>query len=196
MKKNCIYIFVSLLSIVLGLSSCSSQKQELTGTYRDVCDETHYLSFNEDGSFIDNFLNTISEGKTSVSDCYIYKINDSGLITVIDTTEYEGQDTLDEYELGWLYNDSIGIWLDGTLPINETQTSISCSLNGYGFEFQFDSDNKTYRHTTILESEIMSTENGTYAVEGNKIVCTNEDGVIRTFINAEDKVFSIDYIKE
>lgn len=196
MKRNCTFILIILLLTVLGLSSCSSQKQELTGKYRDICNETHYLSFNEDGSFIDNFLTTISEGKTSVLDCYIYKINDSGLITVIDTTEYEGQDTLDEYELGWLYNGSIGIWLDGMLPINEIQTSISCSLNGYEFEFHFDSNNKTYRHTTILEGEIMSTENGTYTVEDNEVVCTNEDGVIRTFINAEDKVFSIDYIKE
>lgn len=195
MKQNHIFTFIMFLLIVLGLSACSSQKQELSGKYIDIYDETHYLSFNEDGIFVDNFLTTTSKGNTSISNNYVYQIDDNDFITIIDTTEYEWQDELDKYDLGWLYDDKIGKWLNGELPTNDIETSISCLLNGYEFKFHFKED-KSYEYTTTSNNEIVHTENGTYTINGNEVVCTSEEGVTTTFISTEDKVFCIEYIKE
>ena len=195
MKQNHIFTCIMFLLIVLGLSACSSQKQELSGKYIDIYDETHYLSFNEDGIFVDNFLTTTSKGNTSISNNYVYQIDDNDFITIIDTTEYEWQDELDKYDLGWLYDDKIGKWLNGELPTNDIETSISCLLNGYEFKFHFKED-KSYEYTTTSNNEIVHTENGTYTINGNEVVCTSEEGVTTTFISTEDKVFCIEYIKE
>ena len=195
MKQNRTFTFIMLLLIALGLSACSSQKQELSGKYIDIYNETHYLIFNEDETFIDNFLTTTSKGETSISDCYVYQIDNNGFITIIDTTEYEGQDELDKYDFGWLYDGKIGKWLNGELPINDNETTISCLLNDYEFKFHF-KENKSYEYTATSNNEIVHTENGTYTINDNEVVCTSEEGVVTTFISADDKVFCIEYIKE
>lgn len=184
-----------LFLTVLGLSACSSQEKKITGKYIDVYDDTHYLSFGKDGSFVDNFLTTTSKGNTSISDDYIYQIDNGGLITIISLFKYEFQETLDKYEFGWLYNDNIGVCLDGLLPINNIESYISCLLNGYNFEYHFNND-ETYEYTASSNNEIIHTEYGTYTVNDNNVVCTNEDGIITTFINAKDKVFCVRYVKE
>lgn len=192
MKRNRTFTFIMLLLIVLDLSACSSQK--LSGKYINIYDEAHYIIFSNDDSFIDSYLTTTSKGNAKISDNYIYKIDDNGLITIIDTTEYEGQESLYKYELGYLYNDNIGIWFDGTLPINNDNTSISCLLNGYKFEYYF--DDETYKYTTTSNNEIVHSENGTYIINDNEVVCISEDGTETTFISAEDRIFCIEYIKE
>lgn len=195
MKRNRTFTFIMLFLIVLGLSVCSSQKQKLSGKYIDIYDETHYISFDKDGTFIDNFLTTTSKGNTSISDCYVYQIDGNDFITIINTEEYEWQDELDKYDFGWLYDDKIGKWLNGELPINDIETTISCLLNGYEFKFHFKED-KTYESTTTSNNEIVHTENGTYTINGKKVVCTSEEGIVTTFIGADDKVFCIEYVKE
>lgn len=195
MKQKSTFTFIMLLLIVLWLSACSSQKQKLLGKYIDIYNETHYLSFNEDGSFVDNFLTTTSKGNTSISDFYVYKIDDNGLITIIDTTEYEGQNTLDEYQLGILYKKYIGIFWNGTLSKTYEDTTIINTLGDLLLAYNFKED-KSYEYTATSNNEIVHTENGTYMVNDNEIVCTSEEGVVTTFISAEDKVFCIEYVKE
>lgn len=195
MKQKHILIFIMSFLTVLGLSACSSQDKKIAGKYIDIYDETHYLSFNEDGSFVDSFLTTTSKENTNISDAYVYQIDNDGFITIISTLEYEFQKTPDKYDFGWLYDGKIGKWLDGTLPTNDVETSISCSLNGYIFKFHFYNDG-TYESTTTSKDEIVHTEYGIYTINDNKIVCTSEDGVTTTFISAEDKVFCIEYVKE
>ena len=184
-----------LLLIVLGLSACSSQKQKLSGKYIDIYDETHYVSFDKDGTFIDNFLTTTSKGNTSISDFYVYKIDDNGLITIIDTTEYEGQNTLDEYQLGILYKNYIGAFWNGVLSITYKNTTITNILGDLILTYNFKED-KTYEYTVTSKNKIVHTENGTYTINGKEVVCTSEEGVVTTFINADDKVFCIEYVKE
>lgn len=195
MKRKRTFTFIMLLLIALELSACSSQKQEILGKYIDIYDGTHYLSFNEDGTFVDNFLTTTSKGNTNISNNYIYQIDDNGFITIIDTTEYELQDELDKYDFGWLYDDKIGKWLNGELPTNDIETSVFCLLNGYEFKFYFKED-KSYEYTVTSNNEIVHTENGMYTINDNEIVCISEDGATTTFINTEDKVFCIEYVKE
>ncbi|EOS33456.1 hypothetical protein C807_00295 [Lachnospiraceae bacterium 28-4] len=195
MKRNRTFTFIMLLLIVLGLSACSSQKQKLSGKYIDIYDETHYVSFDKDGTFIDNFLTTTSKGNTSISDFYVYKIDDNGLITIIDTTEYEGQNTLDEYQLGILYKNYIGAFWNGVLSITYKNTTITNILGDLILTYNFKED-KTYEYTVTSNNKIVHTENGTYTINGKEVVCTSEEGVVTTFINADDKVFCIEYVKE
>ena len=195
MKRNRTFTFIMLLLIVLGLSACSSQKQKLSGKYIDIYDETHYVSFDKDGTFIDNFLTTTSKGNTSISDFYVYKIDDNGLITIIDTTEYEGQNTLDEYQLGILYKNYIGAFWNGVLSITYKNTTITNILGDLILTYNFKED-KTYEYTVTSNNKIVHTENGTYTINGKKVVCTSEEGIVTTFIGADDKVFCIEYVKE
>ena len=195
MKRNRTFTFIMLLLIVLGLSACSSQKQKLSGKYIDIYDETHYVSFDKDGTFIDNFLTTTSKGNTSISDFYVYKIDDNGLITIIDTTEYEGQNTLDEYQLGILYKNYIGAFWNGVLSITYKNTTITNILGDLILTYNFKED-KTYEYTVTSNNKIAHTENGTYTINGKEVVCTSEEGVVTTFINADDKVCCIEYVKE
>ena len=195
MKQNRTFIFIMLLLAILGLSACSSQKQQLVGKYIDIYDEDHYLNFNEDGSFIDNFLTTSNKGNTTISDFYAYQIDNNGLITIIDTTEYEGQDTLDKYELGILYKSYIGVKWDGILPINDNDVSIINELGDLTLTYNFE-DDKSYEYTVTFNNEIVYAEYGTYTVSDNKVVCTSEDGVTTTFINVEGEVLLLQYVKE
>ena len=195
MKRNRTFTFIMLLLIVLGLSACSSQKQKLSGKYNYIYYETHYISFDKDGTFIDNFLTTTSKGNTSISDFYVYKIDDNGLITIIDTTEYEGQNTLDEYQLGILYKNYIGAFWNGVLSITYKNTTITNILGDLILTYNFKED-KTYEYTVTSNNKIVHTENGTYTINGKEVVCTSEEGVVTTFINADDKVFCIEYVKE
>ena len=195
MKRNRTFTFIMLLLIVLGLSACSSQKQKLSGKYIDIYDETHYVSFDKDGTFIDNFLTTTSKGNTSISDFYVYKIDDNGLITIIDTTEYEGQNTLDEYQLGILYKNYIGAFWNGVLSITYKDTTITNILGDMILTYNFKED-KTYEYTVTSNNKIVHTENGTYTINSKKVVCTSEEGIVTTFIGADDKVFCIEYVKE
>lgn len=57
-------------------------------------------------------------------------------------------------------------------------------------------ENKSYEYTVTSNNEIVHTEYGTYTINNNKIICTSEEGVITTFISADDKVFCIEYVKE
>lgn len=195
MKQKHTFTFIMLLLIVLGLSACSSQKQKLTGKYIDIYDETHYISFDKDGTFIDNFLTTTSKGNTSISDFYVYKIDDNGLITIIDTTEYEGQNTLDEYQLGILYKNYIGVFWNGVLSKTYKDATITNTLGDLIFTYNLKED-KTYEYTVTSNNEIVHTENGTYTINNNEVVCISEDGVTTTFISTENKGFCIEYVKE
>lgn len=194
-KNNTKIIFFILCLLIFELVACSSNKKNIVGKYVNIFDESHYIIFNEDGSFIDNFLTTTSKGNTSISDCYIYQIDDNGLITVIDTTEYEGQDSPNKYELGWIYNNYICSLWTGILPIKPQNATITCTLNGLTCEYSFN-DNKVYEYTVTSDEEILHTENGTYSINNDEVICTNKNKQAITFINIEDNICCIEYVKE
>lgn len=196
MKKNKIKLAILILCLfILGLSACSSNKKNIIGKYINVFDESHYIIFSEDDSFIDNFLTTTNKENSSISDCYIYRIDDKGLITIIDTTEYEGQNSLNEYEFGWIYENYVGSLWSGDLPTKNIDTKITCILNNIIFEYQFNKDN-TYEYTATSNGEKVNTEYGTYSINGNEVICTSEEDVATTFFNTDNGVFCVEYIKE
>lgn len=196
MKRSNIKAIISILCfLILGLTACSSNKETIVGKYINVYNESNYIVFNEDGSFIDNFLTTTSKGNTTISDNYIYQIDDDGLITIIDTNEYEFQDSLHEYELGWLYKNYIGSLWSGTLPTKNEDTTITCVLNDFTCKYHF-KDDKTYELNTVSNNETVNTENGTYSINGDEVICTNDEGETTTFVFSDGTIYCAEYVKE
>ena len=109
MKQNRASAFIILLLVVLGLSACSSHDKKIDGTYVSIYDKSCYLIFDKDGSFKNSLWNITSNGYTKINDDFVYTIDENNIITAIDTTEYEGKDSLNEYEIVILYNDYICI---------------------------------------------------------------------------------------
>lgn len=184
-----------LFLIALGLSACSSLDKKIDGKYVSIYNESSYLIFYKDGSLQNSLWNITSNGNTTIDNSFVYTIDKDNIITAINTTEYVGQDSLNEYEIGILYKDYICILWDGILPINNTNTSVESTLGDLTLIFNFKED-KSYEYTVTSNNEIVHTENGTYTINDNEVICTSKDGVITTFISADDKVFCIEYVKE
>ncbi len=184
-----------LFLVILGLSGCSSNHKTLDGKYVSIYNETSYLIFNRDGSFTNSLWNDINNGTSTTTNNFIYTVDDYNVITAVDTTEYEGEKSLKEYEVGILYNDYICIIWNGILPVNNINTTITNTLGDLLLTYNFKED-KSYEYTVTSNNEIVNTENGTYTVNDNEVICTKEDGVVTTFISEEDKVFCIEYVKE
>lgn len=195
MKQKHTFTFIMLLLIVLGLSACSSHDKTIDGRYVSIYDESSYLIFDKDGSFKNSLWNITSNGNTTINDNFVYTIDENNIITAIDTTEYAGQDSLNEYEIGILYKDYICILWNGALSQTYKDTIITTTIGDLLLTFNLKKD-KSYEYTVTSNNEIVNTENGTYTINGNEVVCTSEDGVIITFITTDEKVFSIEYVKE
>ena len=195
MKSKHTFIYILLLLAILGLPACSPNDRNIEGKYVSIYDDSSYLVFDKDGSFINSLWNVTNNDKTTIDDRYIYTIDENGIITAIDTTEYEGQDSLYKYEIGILYKDYICIRWDGVFLKSYNDTTITNILGDLVLTYYLKED-KTYEYVVTSNNEILNTENGTYSISDNMLVCTREDGLIATFINIHDKVFCIEYVKE
>ncbi len=195
MKQKRSFIFIMLFLSILGLSGCSSNHKTLDGKYVSIYNETSYLIFNKDGSFTNSLWNDINNGTSTTTNNFIYTVDDYNVITAVDTTIYEGEKSLKEYEVGILYNNYICIIWNGLLPKTYEDTTITNTLGDLLLTYNFKED-KSYEYTVTSSNEIVNTENGTYTVNDNEVICTKEDGVVTTFISEEDKVFCIEYVKE
>lgn len=160
-----------------------------------VYDKSSYLEFKKDSSFINSDWKVTSAGEEKVNDCFKYKIDENRIITAVDTTEYEGHDSFDEYEIGIMYKNYICVIWEGKLPQNYTYATISNELGEdltltYNFY-----DDKTYELMASGRGEISYIENGTYSINGNEVVCISDE-IVATFININDRTCCIEYIKE
>ena len=98
--------------------------------------------------------------------------------------------------LGFIYKDYICYSWDGTLPMTDKNTSVTMAISdNLILSVKFEEDN-TYVYTVTSNGEIVHTENGTYSINDNEVICTNEDNVNTTFINIYDKTYCIEYVKE
>ena len=194
MKQNRIFIIVTLI-IALGSFACSSHERTIDAKYVSVYDNSRYLIFDKNGSFQNSLWNVTYNGTTKINDSFIYNIGEDNIITAINTTKYEGQDSLKEYVIGILYKDYIGHIWDGNLPSNYDDTTITGTNRDLFGTYYFKED-KSYEYVVTSNNECVHTETGTYTINDNEVVCVSEEGLKTTFINANDKVFSIEYVKE
>lgn len=199
MKKNNTKIIISAFGFILllTLTACSANQKVIEGKYVSIYDESTYLDFNKNGSVVSNMWTTIENGENIPIDYFRYSVDENNIITAIDTTEYEAQDTLNEYEIGIMYKEYICISWNGTLPTKYTNTVLTKEIMDVNtvLTYSFNED-KTYEYTVISNSEVVHTENGTYSINNNEIICTSEDGQISTFINIKDNAYCIEYVKE
>lgn len=195
MKNNTKIIISVFCFILLGLTACTSSPKAIKGKYVSIYDESNYLIFNKDGSLINSLWTTIENGESIPQDCFQYSINENNIITAIDTTEYEGQDELNKYEIGIMYKEYICISWNGTLSSEYEDTSLTNTLGDLNLTYNLKED-KTYVYTVTSDGEVVHTENGTYSIDNNEFVCANEEGLITTFININGNAYCIEYVKE
>lgn len=198
MKRNNTKIIISVFGfILLGLTACTSSPKAIEGKYVSIYDESTYLDFNKDGSIVSNMWTIIENGENIPMDCFRYSIDENNIITAIDTTEYVGQDTLNEYEIGIMYKEYICISWGGTLPTKYTNTVLTKEILDVNTVLEYSlNEDKTYEYTVTSNSEVVHTENGTYSINNNEIICTSENGQIATFISIENDTYCIEYVKE
>lgn len=196
MKRNNTKIIISVFCfILLGLTACISIPKGIEGKYVSIYDESTYLIFNKDGSLINSLWTTIENGESIPQDCFRYSIDENNIITAIDTTKYEGQNKLDKYEIGIMYKEYICIKWNGTLSNEYEDTSLTSILGDLNLTYNLKEDN-TYEYTVTSNGEVVHTENGTYSINNNEVVCINKDKKITTFIEVDGNTYCIEYVKE
>jgi len=186
MKQKRTFTFIILLLIVLGLSACSAQTTVLSGKYISTFNNEIYYTFNEENYSTNNLWKDIDITDNGNG---TYIIKDEKIITYIN-----GDDNY-LFEIGYVYDKYIGSWWKGILPKTYEENTITNILGDLILTYNFKED-KTYEYTVTSNNGIVHTENGTYTINSKEVVCTSEEGVVTTFIGAEDKVFCIEYVKE
>lgn len=195
MKTKKTTIIIAMCVSILSLTSCGT-KNAIDAKYLSIYNDGNYLIFSKDGSFQNNWWTTSNNGTTKISDCYAYTIDKTGVITVVDTTEYEGQEQPDEIEIGRMYKDYICIKWSGTIPKDYTDTTLTSTL-GEDLTLTFTlREDKTYELIVTSNSEITDEENGTYSINDNEVICTSNTGEITTFVNIEGDPYCVEYVKE
>ena len=192
-KNTIVILFICIL--LLSLTACDSNKKTIEGKYISIYDKSNYLIFNKDGSLISSLWTNIKNGESIPQDCFRYSIDENNIITAIDTTKYEGQDELNKYEIGIMYKEYICISWNGTLSNKYENVSLINTIGDLNLTYNLKED-KTYEYTVTSDGEIVYTENGTYSINNDEVICTNEDNVNTTFINIDDKTYCIEYVKE
>lgn len=183
-KNTTVILFIGIL--LLSLTSCSTNKTTIDGKYINVLDESIYYDFSNDNSYSTNNAWDIPIESSSGS----YTIIDNELILYAnDNEEYS-------MNLGFVYKDYICSSWDGVLPMVDKNTSVSMTLvDSLILSIEFKEDN-TYEYTVTSNGEVVCTENGAYSINSNEVVCTNEDKQITTFIEVDDSIYCIEYVKE
>ena len=102
--------------------------------------------FDKDGSFKNSLWKITNNGTTNINNNFKYNIDENNIITAIDTTKYEGQNSLEEYEIGILYKDYICILWKGTLSKTYKNTTITNTLGDLLLTYNFKED-KSYEYT-------------------------------------------------
>lgn len=192
-KNTIVILFICIL--LLSLTACDSNKKTIEGKYISIYDESNYLIFNKDGSLISSLWTNIKNGESIPQDCFRYSIDENNIIIAIDTTKYEGQDELNKYEIGIMYKEYICISWNGTLSNKYEDVSLINTIGDLNLTYNLKED-KTYEYTVTSDGEIVYTENGTYSINNDEVICTNENNVNTTFINIGDKTYCIEYVKE
>ena len=185
MKRNTtVILFIGIL--LLNLTSCSINKATIDGKYINTLDESIYYEFSNDNSYSTNNTWDIPIDSSSGS----YTITDNELILYANNNEDYSMN------LGFVYKDYICSSWDGVLPMTDKSTSASMALVGnLILSIDFREDN-TYEYTVTSDGEVVHTENGTYLINNNEVVCINADKKTTTFILVDDNIYCIEYVRE
>jgi hypothetical protein len=194
MKKNKIIMPFIAIIIVFCITACSS-KSNIVGKYVSLNDENHCLTFNDDGSFIDN--ERIDLGTGAIVDDYVYEIDNKGIIPIIYIRYYMDQEANNKENFGYLYSNYICNLWDGISPIANQNTTINRvpeEIDNLEMNVSFKDDN-TFQYYAIYNGEIIDEDNGSYSIIGNKIECIGEK-YNSIFFDTDIGVLSAIYTKE
>ncbi len=80
-----------------------------------------------------------------------------------------------------MYKEYICVGWNGTLSSEYEDTSLTNTLGDLNLAYNLKKD-KTYEYTVTSDDEVVHTENGTYSINNNEVVCTNTENKVTTFI--------------
>lgn len=178
MKKNKnVFLIIIFLLIIASVGVCLLKPKRISGNYVSVYDKNISYEFKKDGTVIGAQYDK-------------YSIDIHNLVTVLDV-----ENSKDECEIGKLYKNYICLEADGELPKDYSDTTIAMVIGNVNFLYKFKED-MSFEFETIFDNEVLSSDAGTYIIDGKKVVCTSNDKVIDTFISIYGKVYRLEYIKE
>lgn len=179
-------ITLLIFALITLLTSCSN-RNALQGKYNSVFNDTFY-SFSKNKTYSTNDDDSASN---DIHSCVgTYNIIDGELILYID-----GKDGSTIHP-GVIYKEYICSLWTGSFPKTYSNITFSNELSKqltliYNFY-----ENKNYEYSIKSNGKITVTETGTYAIKDNKVICTNIDNRITTFICDNDTIYCVEYIKE
>ena len=182
-KNTTVILFIGIL--LLSLTSCSTNPKVIEGKYISTFDDSIYYIFSKDNTYTTNYT-----WDTTV-DC------SQGSYTITDDkiTLFGNKDEKYELNIGYIYDNYIGSWWNGILSKSYENTTLTSRLGDLNLEYNFNED-KTYEYTVTSNGEVVHTENGTYSINNDEVICTNFENKVTTFINADNNIYCIEYIKE
>lgn len=185
MKKNNTKFVLSVLFLfILGLTACSSSQDKIEGKYISNFDNSIYYIFYKDNTYETNF-----EWDAPVdSSKGLYSITDGNITLYNEDENYD-------FNIGYAYNNYIGSWWNGALSKTYDNVTLNNELGDLTLSYNLKED-KTYEYIVTSNEEVVHTENGTYSIDNNEVMCTNSEGDICTFMDIDGNTFCIEYIKE
>lgn len=181
-KNTIVILFIGIL--LFSLSACTSNQKAIEGRYVSTFDGSVYYTFSKDNTYATNY-------EWDTIDCS----QGSYIITDNKITLFSNKDKNYELNIGYIYDNYIGSWWNGTLSNEYEDTSLTNTLGDLNLTYNLKKD-KTYEYTVTSDGEIVHTENGTYSINDNEAICTNENNINTTFINVEGNIYCIEYVKE
>lgn len=200
MKKGNKIVTVMMLGMLFLLSSCGSKRYKLQEKYVNVFKENVHYKFLEDSTY----AVTYDDGDDPKPGTYLFGEGSENALKLFDDETARG------YEfIGGVYEDYLCIIWNGRLPKKYEDTKISRvsdDLEGRMYMNCYFHEDGTYEFLMYLENydtkipEFYHSQEGTYEVEKEKVVCTSDDGskniAASTYFMANDKIYSICFVAE
>lgn len=177
---SCAICFLFMLS----LTACSSKQNVIKGKYIADFDDSIYYIFYEDNTYETNYDWDLSVDSSKG----LYTISEGNITLYNENGDYT-------YEIGCVYKDYIGSWWRGILPEAYDDVTITTELGDLILEYNIKED-KTYEYIVTSDGQVVHTENGMYLINNDKVICTSESDETHTFINADNRTYCIDYVKD
>lgn len=174
---------------MLFVCSCTGKNDNPNGKYYGVYDNNKYYIFNNDNTYTTNYIH--DELTAFDTGTGTYEI-ENGIIT----TYINGNNRISA-QIGYLVGDYICAKWNGNIPqkYEEAKVFLKCP-DSFQFTFIFYEDATYDNIVTNENNEILETSTGTYDISNKKVTCTCNDEIEAIFTTINNKVYSIEYIKE
>lgn len=187
-RKSLLKVLITLVCVLFIFVGCSSA-HSLDGKWISLYDDSIYYNFDNKGNYSTNDNRfTDEESRTGTSKIINKKVE----LYINGNEKYT-------INLGYIYKNYICTAWTGVLPkTKKDETIISLSLGEqFVYNYTFNNDG-TYNYCLIDDGVVAEEYNdkGTYTVNKNVVICTNNDGNEFIFFDTPNGILSAQYKRE